>query len=231
VFFVLGKQWVNKNAEIDGKTYFVGIDVTRALGYKNANDAVSRHCKGCVKRAVLDNKGITQIMNVVPEGDIYRLAAKSELPGAEAFESWIFDEVLPSIRKHGGYLTAQKIEEVLLNPDTIILLATNLKDEQKKRQEAEKKAMEAEKQIAVLKPKAELMSKVMDCDQKIDVGQAAKILSLPFGGNTLFSKLREKVYYRKFRCLNRRDSPYLKPNKKGLLRRTTLICLIIATIY
>jgi prophage antirepressor-like protein len=69
--------------EIDGKTYFVGIDVTRALGYKNVNDAVTRHCKGCVKHAVPDNNRVTQMMNVIPEGDIYRLAAKSELPGSK----------------------------------------------------------------------------------------------------------------------------------------------------
>ena len=57
-------------------------------------------------------------MKFIPEGDIYRLAAKSELPGAEKFESWIFDEVLPTIRKHGAYMTPEKLEEVLLDPDT-----------------------------------------------------------------------------------------------------------------
>ena len=65
--------------EIEGKPYFVGIDVTKALGYKNVNDAITRHCKGCVKHAVLDNQGVSQMTNVIPEGDIYRLAAKSEL--------------------------------------------------------------------------------------------------------------------------------------------------------
>lgn len=62
--------------------------------------------------------GRQQNMKFIPEGDIYRLAAKSELPGAEKFESWIFDEVLPTIRKHGAYMTPEKLEEVLLDPDT-----------------------------------------------------------------------------------------------------------------
>jgi prophage antirepressor-like protein len=92
-----------RTVEINGKIYFVAIDVTKSLGYKNPNDAVTRHCKGYVKYAVLTNGG-TQEMNVIPEGDIYRLAANSELPGADEFESWIFDEVLPSIRKTGGYV-------------------------------------------------------------------------------------------------------------------------------
>jgi prophage antirepressor-like protein len=96
--------------EISGKIYFVGIDITRALGYKNVNDAVTRHCKRCVKHAVLDGQGVMHMTNVIPEGDIYRLAAKSELPAAEAFESWIFDEVLPAIRKTGGYMAVRSDE-------------------------------------------------------------------------------------------------------------------------
>jgi len=86
----------------NGKTLFCGSDVAKALGYKRPNDAVTAHCKGTVKRRTL-TKGGEQEMNFITEGDIYRLAAKSELPGAEEFESWIFDEVIPSIRKTGGY--------------------------------------------------------------------------------------------------------------------------------
>lgn len=81
---------------------FCGNDAAKALGYKRPKDAVSAHCKGAVKRRTL-TKGGEQEMLFIPEGDIYRLAAKSELPGAERFESWIFDEVLPSIRRAGSY--------------------------------------------------------------------------------------------------------------------------------
>lgn len=86
----------------DGKTLFCGSDVAKALGYKRPNEAITAHCKGTVKRRT-PTKGGEQEMLFIPEGDIYRLAAKSELPGADKFESWIFDEVLPSIRKTGGY--------------------------------------------------------------------------------------------------------------------------------
>lgn len=85
-----------------GKTLFCGNDVAKALGYKRPADAITAHCKGSVIRRLPTNGG-KQDMKFIPEGDIYRLAAKSELPGADEFESWIFDEVLPSIRKTGHY--------------------------------------------------------------------------------------------------------------------------------
>ncbi|AQR89948.1 hypothetical protein CLOBY_17100 [Clostridium saccharobutylicum] len=93
-------RWV----KVNNKDYAVGIDIAKALGYKNARDAISRHCRGVVKHdmGVVTRKrknGTDAIQNiemsVIPEGDIYRLVSKSELPGAEKFESWIFDEVLP----------------------------------------------------------------------------------------------------------------------------------------
>ena len=84
----------------NGKVLFCAKDVAEALGYSNTRDAINRHCKGVVKRDAPTSSG-KQSMSFIPEGDIYRLAASSELPGADAFESWIFDEVLPSIRKHG----------------------------------------------------------------------------------------------------------------------------------
>ena len=91
---------------------FCGSDVAKALGYKRPNDAISAHCKGTVKRRTPTNGGMQEML-FVTEGDIYRLAAKSELPGADAFESWIFDEVLTSIRKHGEYVTSQKAQQRL----------------------------------------------------------------------------------------------------------------------
>ena len=95
-----------RTIEENGKVMFCGKDVALALGYSNTKDAISRHCKGVVKHD-LPTAGGTQKMNFISEGDIYRLAAKSELPSAEKFESWIFDEVLPSIRKTGGYQIPQ----------------------------------------------------------------------------------------------------------------------------
>lgn len=87
------------------KVLFCGKDVCSALGYKDTTNAMKQHCRGVVKRHLTDSLGRVQETNFIPEGDIYRLAAKSELPGADKFESWIFDDVLPSIRKHGAYIS------------------------------------------------------------------------------------------------------------------------------
>lgn len=90
-----------------GKTLFCAKDVAAALGYKDTTNAIKQHCRGVVKRHLTDKLGRQQETNFIPEGDIYRLAARSELPGAEQFESWIFDEVLPSIRRRGAYAMPQ----------------------------------------------------------------------------------------------------------------------------
>ncbi len=87
----------------DGKTLFCGVDAANALGYKDTTNAIKRHCRGVAKRHLTDNLGRIQEMNFITEGDLCRLAAKSELPGASEFESWIFDEVIPTILRTGTY--------------------------------------------------------------------------------------------------------------------------------
>lgn len=90
-----------RTVEIEGKPYFVGKDVANALGYSNPRDAISRHCKGVVKRDTFKEGG--QQIALISEGDMYRLIAHSKLESAERFESWVFDEVLPTLRKTGSY--------------------------------------------------------------------------------------------------------------------------------
>lgn len=106
----------------NGNVLFCGSDVAKALGYKRPNEAISAHAKGTVKRRIGVQTGVkadgtpaTQEVEMlfITEGDIYRLAARSKLPGAEKFESWIFDEVLPSIRKTGGYMIPQDYPSAL----------------------------------------------------------------------------------------------------------------------
>lgn len=97
-----------RTIEENGKVLFCGNDVALALGYKDTTNAIKRHCRGVAKRHLTDNLGRDQLMNFIPEGDVYRMAASSQLPGAEKFESWIFDEVIPSIRKNGGYIKGQQ---------------------------------------------------------------------------------------------------------------------------
>lgn len=99
-----------RTIEEDGKVLFCGSDVAKVLGYKNPSKALSDHCKGVTKRYAPTQSG-TQEMNFISEGDVYRLIANSKLPSAERFEIWVFDEVLPSIRKNGSYMIGQSIFE------------------------------------------------------------------------------------------------------------------------
>ena len=162
---------------------FVASDVANALGYAKPRNAVQAHCKGALKQGVPTSGGI-QEMTIIPESDFYRLVLKSQLQDAEKFQDWVCEDILPSIRKHGAYMTPDTLEKAILSPDFIIKLATNLKEEQTKR-------IAAEKENATLKPKAALMDKIIDSGEKIDIGQTAKILGLPYGRNTLFKKLRD----------------------------------------
>ncbi|WP_193089072.1 Bro-N domain-containing protein [Advenella sp. FME57] len=89
--------------EIDGEPWFVGKDVAEALGYVNASDAISKHCKGVAKRYPLPTAGGKQEIRIINEPDLFRLVVNSQLHSAEKFERWVFEEVLPTIRKTGGY--------------------------------------------------------------------------------------------------------------------------------
>lgn len=114
-----------RTIEIDGKPYFVGADVAKALGYNNPRDAVSRHCKGVVKHDTPTSSGI-QSMSYINEGDLYRLIMKSKLPSAEKFESWVMDEVLPTIRKTGSY------RKPLTTVEQIQVIATGFLDHEER---------------------------------------------------------------------------------------------------
>lgn len=93
-----------RTAIIDGDTWFVANDVAKALGYTNPSKATNDHCKRAKMTWGNDSLGRPTEFKVIPEGDLYRLIAKSQLPNAEKFESWVFDEVLPTIRQTGGYI-------------------------------------------------------------------------------------------------------------------------------
>ena len=114
-----------RTIEIDGKPYFVGTDVAKALGYNNPRDAVSRHCKGVVKHDTPTSSGV-QSMSYINEGDLYRLIMKSKLPSAEKFESWVMDEVLPTIRKTGSY------QKPLTTVEQIQVIATGFLDHEER---------------------------------------------------------------------------------------------------
>ena len=100
-----------RTIEKDGKVLFLGSDVAKSLGYSNTRDALARHCRSVVKHDVPHPQSPEKMleMSFIPEGDVYRLITHSKLPDAERFESWVFDEVLPTIRKTGGYVNDDEL--------------------------------------------------------------------------------------------------------------------------
>lgn len=128
-----------------GQVLFYGKDVTTALGYANTKDALARHCKGVVNHYPLETAGGIQQVRFISEGDLYRLIVSSKLPAAQQFEAWVFDDVLPSIRRHGMYA----IDE-LLNDDEFLerAIAPSLRAERAKRLAAEQALLEAAPKVS-----------------------------------------------------------------------------------
>lgn len=169
-----------RTIEENGKVLFCAKDVAAALGYKNTRDAINRHCKGVVKRDgvshTTNQHGTTTEQTVemafIPEGDIYRLAAKSELPGAERFESWIFDEVLPSIRKNGGYIHGQEN----MTPEELMAAALIMANKTIENQKLRLSALTVETQI--MKPKADYFDELVDRNLLTSFRETAKQLEV-----------------------------------------------------
>lgn len=175
-----------RTTEIDEEPMFVGADIAALLGYQNTRDAIARHVDEEDKATVVISDG-RQNRNVIVinESGFYSLVLSSKLPTAKAIKRWVTNEVLPAIRKTGGYMIAKEDD----TPEEIMARALLIANDTIKRKDIRIK--ELEHSITFLKPKAELMEKVLDSDERIDIGQSAKILELPFGRNTLFKKLRE----------------------------------------
>ena len=154
----------------EDKVLFCGSDIARALGYARPADAISAHCKGvCVLPT--PSAGGVQNTKFITEGDIYRLIAHSKLPSAERFERWVFDEILPSIRKHGAYMTEDVLEQALASPDFLIELATRLKTE---------KAKNAQLTVSnqIMQPKAEYFDMLVDRNLLTGIRDTAKELGV-----------------------------------------------------
>lgn len=172
----------------NGKTWFCGTDIATSLGYSNPRDAIVRHCKshGVVNHDVIDSMGRTQQMKFISEGNIYRLTAKSQMPRADEFENWIFDEIVPSVVNTGRYSVQPQTPQTYLEA----LKALVSSEEEKQRLAQEKKQLEEKN--AKLQPKADFADKAFQAENsKVDISMSAKIPGLPFGRNTLFKKLRE----------------------------------------
>ena len=150
--------------EQNGKVLFCGKDIAQALGYRRPADAIAAHCKGVCVLPTPSNGGIQQ-MKFIPEGDVYRLIVHSKLPSAERFERWVFDEVLPSIRKHGAYVTQEKLWEIATSPEALLKLCTDL-------------LAEREKNAALREDNARLQSKAVYYDLFIDLHHSTNLRTI-----------------------------------------------------
>lgn len=182
---------------INEEPWFVGKDVAEILGYENQNRDIIRHIDE-EDRFMFDGK--TQYQNgielgqrggwLINESGLYSLILSSKLPSAKKFKRWITSEVIPAIRKHGGYLTDSKIKDILDDPDTIIELATKLKEERLKNQQ-----LAAEN--SQMKPKALFADAVTASSDTILIRDLAKLIKqngIDIGEKKLYQWLRENGY-------------------------------------
>ncbi|MCH6197480.1 phage antirepressor KilAC domain-containing protein [Corynebacterium mastitidis] len=191
----------------DGEPCWVASDVAKVLGYRSAPE-VSRFVRGRHKGiAILDTPGGKQQMTVLSEAGLYAAIMKSRAKAAEAFQDWVTDEVLPSIRRRGGYLTPAAAEEALTNPDFIIRLATDLKAERARR-------AELEAQAKLVAPKVLFADAVSASKTSILVGDLAKILrgnGIQVGANRLFAWLRSHGF-----LVSRKGTDWNMPTQRAM---------------
>ena len=198
--------------KINEEPWFVGKDLTNILGYTNGPKAIKDHVDEEDKlseRIVMS--GQHRQVFLVNESGLYSLILSSKMPNAKKFKRWVTHEVLPAIRKHGAYMTDEKIEEVLTDPDTIIKLATQLKDERQQRLIEQQLRRDAESQVREMKPKALFADAVTSSKSTVLISDLAKMIKqngvhylyvtvngttkkLNMGPNNLFKWMRENHY-------------------------------------
>lgn len=197
-----------RTIERDGEPWFVGKDVAAALGYTDLNKAIMMHVD---EEDKLNDKMASSLGQrggwFINESGLYSLVLSSKLPGAKQFKRWITSEVIPSVRKHGAYMTPDKLEQVLLNPDTLMQLAQNLKEEQEKR-----KALQ--EQVEAQRPAVIFAGAVETSKSSILIGELAKILKqngINIGQNRLFEWMRQNGY-----LIRRNGSDYNMPTQRAM---------------
>lgn len=199
-----------RTVEQDGKVMFCGKDVATALGYKDTTNALKQHCRGVANHhPIVDQLGREQQARFITEGDLYRLIASSKLPSAQQFESWVFDEVLPSIRKQGAYVYSNGTESDDVLMARGLLAAQTIIDKKNAVIEGQ------QREIAELRPKALFADAVAASDGTCLIGELAKMMrqnGVHVGQNRLFEWLRRDGF------LGKTGSNYNVPTQMAMER-------------
>lgn len=203
-------------ATINNEPWFVGKDVAQVLGYSNTSDALKKHVdeddKGVAK---CDTLGGKQSLTIINESGLYSLILSSKLPNAKKFKRWVTSEVLPTIRKHGVYATDDILEQAIANPDFMIGLLTNLKEEKEKRKQLEEKNKKLTTEIE--HKEGVIVGLVKDIDLATKRQRIKQIIN--YGANGRFSE-RYNLLYKEFQDKYHMD---LKRRMDNLTVRSTFI--------
>lgn len=183
--------------EIDGEPWFAAADICKSLSIGNPSQAMARLDDD--ETTLISNEGASNssMLNVVSEAGLYSLVLGSRKKEAKAFKRWVVHDVLPSIRKHGAYLTPQVQDQILNNPDLLISLATKIKEEQTRNRILMEENTDLRAQNDVMKPKALFADSVSVSESDCTVGAFAKILrqnGVQIGRNRLFEWFRDNGY-------------------------------------
>ena len=198
-----------RTVTINDEPWFVGKDVAQVLGYVKPQNAIANHTDNEDRTVapIQGTPGGIQDMLIINESGLYSLILSSKLPGAKKFKHWVTSEVLPSIRKHGAYMTPETLQAAILNPDTMIELCRRLKEEQER-------ATALQEENTSMRPKALFADSVAASGSTILVGELAKILrqnGVDMGEKRLFVWMRENGY-----VIKRKGTDYNMPTQKSM---------------
>jgi len=191
----------------DDKILFCAKDIADALEYTNSRKAVNDHCRYVTKRYVPhpQSEGKQIEMSFIPEGDVYRLIVGSKMPSAVQFETWLFDTVVPSIRKHGAYMTESTLQRVMEHPELIMAMAEQLMQEHNR-------AEDLSATLQDVLPKAEYYDTYVNPEDCTNIRATAKELQIP---ERQFCKFLVEAKFM-YRCPAGNLMPYNKPGNEGM---------------
>lgn len=198
-----------RTVEVNNEPWFVGKDVAIVLGYSNPQKAIRDHVED-------EDKGVNEMFTpggkqqlpIINESGLYSLILSSKLPNAKQFKRWVTSEVLPTIRKHGAYMTPETLQEAILNPDMMIQLCQQLKAEQDKN--AALKVVNSRLTVdnQIMQPKADYFDELVERNLNTGIRETAKLLGI--GQKEFVAFLQDKKYL--YRDKRGRLMPYMDKN-------------------